>query len=207
MQASLFTHLKHTRYIYDLHTMWEVVINSLAPGKLEWHFRWTIIKAILVIGGCGISCKIARRLIRPDGVSQHWFRWRLGAVRQPAFTWAIVDKDKCRHTVLLGHNELNHFPSVILSSIQFEIHHINVWKYLRTFCIQTCAHTETHIKHILLGNLTKTSKTEAEFIWNITGKVGWLDRQNKFKRFLISKEPFQYQYAILSASQFFVVIR
>ena len=31
----------------------------------------------------------------------------LGAVRQQAITWAIVDPDLCRHMASLGHNELN----------------------------------------------------------------------------------------------------
>ena len=42
-------------------------------------------------------------------ISQHWFRWWLGAVRQQAITWVNVDPDLCRHMVSLGHNELNAF--------------------------------------------------------------------------------------------------
>ena len=38
-------------------------------------------------------------------ISQHWFRWWLGAVRQQAITWGKVDPDLCRHMVSLGHNE------------------------------------------------------------------------------------------------------
>ena len=34
-------------------------INSLAPGKFEWHFRYVIFKQILVIDGWGISCEDA----------------------------------------------------------------------------------------------------------------------------------------------------
>ena len=34
-------------------------INSLAPGKFEWHFRYVIFKRILVINGSGISCETA----------------------------------------------------------------------------------------------------------------------------------------------------
>ena len=30
-------------------------------------------------------------------ISQHWFRWWLGAVRQQAITWVNVDPDLCRH--------------------------------------------------------------------------------------------------------------
>ena len=40
-------------------------------------------------------------------VSQYWFRWWLGAVRQQAITWANVDPDLCRHMASLGPNELS----------------------------------------------------------------------------------------------------
>ena len=33
-------------------------INSLAPGKFEWNFRYAIFNWILVIDGWGISCEI-----------------------------------------------------------------------------------------------------------------------------------------------------
>ena len=36
-----------------------VPINSLAPGKFEWNFRYVIFKWTLVIDGRGISCEIA----------------------------------------------------------------------------------------------------------------------------------------------------
>ena len=39
-------------------------------------------------------------------ISQHWFRWWLGAVRQQTITWANVDSVSCRLMVSLGHNEL-----------------------------------------------------------------------------------------------------
>ena len=39
-------------------------------------------------------------------ISQHWFRWWLGAVRQRAIIWANVDPDHSRHMASLGHNEL-----------------------------------------------------------------------------------------------------
>ena len=37
-------------------------------------------------------------------ISQHWFRWWLGAVRQQAITWANVDLVPCRHMASPGHN-------------------------------------------------------------------------------------------------------
>ena len=33
-------------------------LNSLAPGKFEWNFRYVIFKQISVIDGWGISCEI-----------------------------------------------------------------------------------------------------------------------------------------------------
>ena len=39
-------------------------------------------------------------------ISQHWFRWWLGAVRQQAITGTNVDLDPCRHMASLGHSEL-----------------------------------------------------------------------------------------------------
>ena len=35
------------------------IINSLAPGKFEWNFRYVIFKLISVIDGWGIFCEIA----------------------------------------------------------------------------------------------------------------------------------------------------
>ena len=34
-------------------------VNSLAPGKFQWNFRYVIFKQIIVIDGLGISCEIA----------------------------------------------------------------------------------------------------------------------------------------------------
>ena len=34
-------------------------VNSLAPGRFEWNFRYVIFKWILVIDGWGICCEIA----------------------------------------------------------------------------------------------------------------------------------------------------
>ena len=42
----------------------------------------------------------------PLMISQHWFRYWLGAVRQQAITWDNVDPDSCHHMLPLGHNEL-----------------------------------------------------------------------------------------------------
>ena len=56
-----------------------------------------------------LSCEIALIWMSLDLmiISQHWFRWWLGAVRQRAITWVNVDPDLCRHMASLGPNELN----------------------------------------------------------------------------------------------------
>ena len=46
----------------------------------------------------------------PLMMSQHWFRWWIGAVRQGAITWANVDPDICHHMASVGH----FFQNVIL---------------------------------------------------------------------------------------------
>ena len=56
-----------------------VSVNSLAPGRFPWNFRWLIFKPVFVIDGCGLSCDIVtlpwdechRTLLM---ISQHWFR-------------------------------------------------------------------------------------------------------------------------------------
>ena len=65
--------------------------------------------SILATDGCDISTEIALRWAHWTLViiSQHWLRWWLGAVRQQAITWTIVDLDPCQHMVSLSHNELN----------------------------------------------------------------------------------------------------
>ena len=40
-------------------------LNSLAPGKFEWNFRYLIFQIILVVDGWGISCELALRWMSP----------------------------------------------------------------------------------------------------------------------------------------------
>ena len=53
-------------------------------------------------------------------ISQHWFRYWFGAVRQQAIAWTNVDLDPCRHMASLGHNEL------IQCLIQFSVYFVCV---------------------------------------------------------------------------------
>ena len=50
-------------------------------------------------------------------ISQHWFGWWLGAVRQQAITWTNVVQDLCRHMALLGLNELTHLSLDTMAAI------------------------------------------------------------------------------------------
>ena len=77
--------------------------HKVTPSILGWlnQFQWLEAWASLVnlpTGDCHWTSLI---------ISQHWFRWWLGAVRQQAITWANVDPDSCHNMASLGHNELN----------------------------------------------------------------------------------------------------
>ena len=43
-----------------------LIFNSLAPVRLNWMFRWAILKLMLVIVGWSISCEIDLRWISLD---------------------------------------------------------------------------------------------------------------------------------------------
>ena len=81
-------------------------INSLAPGKFEWNFRYVIFKRILVF-------MVEASLVKYEChwtslmISQYCFRLWLGTVGQQAITWANVDPDLCRLMVSRGQNEFN----------------------------------------------------------------------------------------------------
>ena len=42
------------------------IVNSLAPGKFEWNFKYLILQIISVIDGWGISCELALRWMSLD---------------------------------------------------------------------------------------------------------------------------------------------
>ena len=80
--------------------------HSLSPGRFGWHldmyflilFYWlTALDLLMFSDECNITLLI---------ISQHWFRYWLGAVRQQAITWVNVEPDLCGHMVSLDHNEL-----------------------------------------------------------------------------------------------------
>ena len=72
--------------------------KNLWKFKFEWCiFFWHI--------SC-IFCKILLGWM-PIIFCQHWFRLWLGAVRQQAIIWTIVDQYLCHQIASLGDNELN----------------------------------------------------------------------------------------------------
>ena len=51
-------------YMHQWSGSW--LVNSLAPGKLEWHFRYLIFQIISVLDDLGIFCEIALRWMSLD---------------------------------------------------------------------------------------------------------------------------------------------
>ena len=98
-------------------------LNSFAPGRSEYDSKNVISTLVLLVfifrfffmimpsGECHITLLT---------MSQHWFRWWPGAVRQQAITWANVDPHPCRHMTLPGHNEWQPGYSFIHLFILFE---------------------------------------------------------------------------------------
>ena len=83
-------------------------LNSLIPGKFEWHFRYLIFQIISVIDGWGISCELALRWMSFDltddkstlGQVIHWCRQ---ATSHYLSQWW---PKSCRHMASLGPNKL-----------------------------------------------------------------------------------------------------
>ena len=61
-------------------------------------------------------------------ISQHWFRYWLGAIRQQAITWTSVDQDLQRHMASLGPNELTHWAIVMqYGVIELDQYRLRQW--------------------------------------------------------------------------------
>ena len=78
---------------------WPQWFKSLAPGGCDSNFK----SIIFIIQSSSLSGEWHRSSLMRN---QHWFRKWLGAVRQQAIAWAIVDRDLCHHMASLGHNVL-----------------------------------------------------------------------------------------------------
>ena len=59
-------------------------------------FNWLLSSDLCMIMSSDNCHRSDRTLLM---ISQHWFRYWLGAFRQQAITWACVDQDPCRHMV------------------------------------------------------------------------------------------------------------
>ena len=107
-------------------------INSLAPRKFEWNFRYVICKRILVIDGWDISCKITLIWMSQDFtddqsklvqvmawcrqatshyMSQCWYRtpWPHGVTRPQ---WVNCVLNVSDFTPLFSHGQRNRYPFV-----------------------------------------------------------------------------------------------
>ena len=81
-------------------------LNSLAPGKFEWNFRYLIIQIIPVIDGRVISCELGLRWMSLDLTDDKSTLIQVMAWCRQAINWANIDPDLCRHMASLGPNEL-----------------------------------------------------------------------------------------------------
>ena len=72
-----------------------VNVNSLAPGKFEWHFNYLIFQMISVINGWGISCELALRWTSLDPTDDKSTLVQVMAccLTDQAITWANDDPD------------------------------------------------------------------------------------------------------------------
>ena len=69
----VYMHINNTTLVHVVRG-WRVCVcvNSLAPGKFQWNFRYVIFKWILVVDGRGISCEIALILMSLDVINDQW---------------------------------------------------------------------------------------------------------------------------------------
>ena len=58
-------------------------------------------------------------------ISQQWFRYWLGAVRQQAITWTNLDLNPCCHRTSLSHNALIQVITCLLFGIECPSHYPN----------------------------------------------------------------------------------
>ena len=100
-------------------------------------------------------------------ISQNWFRWWLGAVRQQAITWANVVLDPCRHMTSIGYNELRestlswHWDNRVTPS---------PWAELRHLCLSgdqtrySCKTLSWMLRRICGGMSASASTWECSFV-------------------------------------------
>ena len=58
--------LRRVELFCNNHSLDREIVNSLAPGKIEWNFRWLILQIISMIDGWGIFCDFALRYMSLD---------------------------------------------------------------------------------------------------------------------------------------------
>ena len=97
------------KYLYTKHYTVLRLFMSLSPGKCCNKIKTVISEYMLrVLSSWAptVQLFICEYHRAPLMTNQHWFRQRLGAVRQQAIAWAHFDPALCRHIVSLCNNEL-----------------------------------------------------------------------------------------------------
>ena len=117
----------HLRCSHITYTIWP--ISVFFNGMISWSFSVN-----LVIDECHIT---------PLMISQHWFRWWLGAVRQRAITWANFDLDLCCHMASLGHDKWTRYAAVCVSVIKS---HRTLWLWLLIHALDI-RHCDSMVHH------------------------------------------------------------
>ena len=84
-------------------------------GQVKSQDKWPVTRKMFSFDDV-IMCKLALNWTHLM-IIQHWFREWLGAVRQPAITWANIDPAVCRHMASPGHNGFSKTTTKILRSI------------------------------------------------------------------------------------------
>ena len=94
---AIFIAIVRHSIVYSVVTCW-----TLGDMEVDSQVCFSIYKLIFWAHPAKLDSDEWRR--KPLMMSQHWFRQRLGALRQQPIAWAKVDPDLCRHWASLDHN-------------------------------------------------------------------------------------------------------
>ena len=94
-------------------------------------------------------------------ISQHWFRYWLGAVRQQAITWTNVDPDLSRHMASLGHNELKAIE------LNFDYYHYSAVTHVIWI-------TRLFVQQLVWANIKKKNIKVLHYCPSVRGIYLWL---------------------------------
>ena len=98
---------RHAEEFVTTNVTWNKTKQLLTHWPLgDANDRWVIFMLILVTDASLVKLSSDECNWTLLMISQHWYRWWRGAVRQQAITWASVDPDLCRQIASLGPNKL-----------------------------------------------------------------------------------------------------